>query len=79
MTVSKTTMKKKVHRAFLRNIMGQTYLIYACTGTNHTRNCIGSRWLEARVFKKNLILNDIDIKRSSSRCFQGYNLYTKIT
>ena len=69
MTVSKTTMKKIVHRAFLRNIMGQTYLIYAFTGTNHTRNCISSRWLEARVFKKNLILNDIDIKRSSSRCF----------
>ena len=51
MTVSKTTMKKIVHRAFLRNIMGQTYLIYACTGINHTLNCIGSRWLEARVFK----------------------------
>ena len=56
MTVSKTTMKKIVHRAFLRNIMGQTYLIYAFTGINHTRSCTGSRWLEARVLKKGYLI-----------------------
>ena len=39
--------------------MGQTYPIYACTGTNHTRHLIGSRYvllrLEGRVFKITLL------------------------
>ena len=42
------------HRACLRDMMGQTYSIYARAGTNHARHLIGSRcilrWLEATVF-----------------------------
>ena len=32
----KNTIKKINHRACLRDMMDQTYLIYTCTGTNHT-------------------------------------------
>ena len=49
------------HRACLRHMMGQTYTIYACSGTNHARHFIGSRYillqLEARVFKVTLEKN----------------------
>ena len=86
------------HRACLRDMMGQTYSIYACVGTNLARHLIGSRcilrWLEATVFmvtvenligrmsrvyhrnnlmyslwKNPALLNNIDSKRFSSRCF----------
>ena len=36
-TVSKNTIKMIGHHAHLRELMGQSYSIYACTGTNHTR------------------------------------------
>ena len=35
MSVSKNTIKKIGHCACLGDIKGQTYPIYACTGTNH--------------------------------------------
>ena len=34
MSVSKTTVKKIGHRACLGDVVGETYPIYACTGTN---------------------------------------------
>lgn len=55
---SKNTIKKIRHPACLRDILGQTYPIYACTSTNHVRHFIGSQYillqLEARVFKETL-------------------------
>ena len=39
--VMRTTIKKISHRA-LRDIMGQSYPIDACTDTNHARYFIGS-------------------------------------
>ena len=54
MFVWKNTIKKIGHRAYFGDLIGQTYPIYACTGTNHACNFIGSRYillrLEARVF-----------------------------
>ena len=44
MSVSKNTVKKTGHRAYLGDIMDQTYPIYACTGTNHACHFIGSRY-----------------------------------
>ena len=35
--------KKIGYRACLRDIMGQTYPIYACIGTNHARHFIASK------------------------------------
>ena len=59
MFVPKNTIKKIYHRACLGDLMGQTYPIYACTATNHTRHFIGSRYvllrLEGRVFKITLL------------------------
>lgn len=58
MSVSKSTIKKICHRAFLGDIMGQTGPIYACTGNNHTPHFIGSQYkllqLEASVLKATL-------------------------
>ena len=34
MSVSKTMVKKIGHRACLGDVVGETYPIYACTGTN---------------------------------------------
>ena len=36
-TVSKNTIKMIGHHARLRDVMGQSYLIYACNRTNHAR------------------------------------------
>ena len=33
--------KKIGHCVCLRDIMGQTYPVYACNGTNHARHVIG--------------------------------------
>ena len=55
---SKNTIKKIGHRACLGDIKGQTYPIYASTGTYHARYFISSRYillqLETRVFKVKL-------------------------
>ena len=48
-------MKKKGHHARKKDIMGQSYLIYACSGTNHARYFIGPHYilreLEAKLIK----------------------------
>ena len=58
MSVLKNTIKKIGNCVFFGDVTGQTCFIYACTGTNHTRHFIGSRYillqLEARVFKATL-------------------------
>ena len=36
-TVSKNTIKMKGHHSRLRDVMGQSYLICACTHANHAR------------------------------------------
>ena len=38
----KNTIKKIGHRACLKDVVGQTYPIYACTGANHARAFISS-------------------------------------
>ena len=43
--VLKTTVKKICHRACLRDIMGQSYPIDACTNTNHAHYFIGSGYV----------------------------------
>ena len=41
MSVLKNAIKKKIgHRACLGYMIGQTYPIYACAGTNHVRHFI---------------------------------------
>ena len=37
----KNCNKKIGHHACLRDMMGQTYPVYACNGTNHARHVIG--------------------------------------
>ena len=41
----KTQWKTISHHASLREMMGQTYLIYACTGSNHASYSIGSLYI----------------------------------
>ena len=51
MSVSKNEIKKG---ACLRDMMGQTYLICACSDTNHPLHFIGSQYvlqLKTMVFK----------------------------
>ena len=43
--VLRTTIKKISHRACLRDRMGQSYPIDACTDTNHARFFIGSGYM----------------------------------
>ena len=54
MSVLKNTIKKIGHLACLGYMMGQTYPIYACAGTNHARHFIDSQYIlrkvKARVF-----------------------------
>ena len=63
MFVLKNTIKEIGHLASLSDMMGQTYPIYACAGTNYARFFIPSqcilRWLEARDFKVTLETNMI--------------------
>ena len=56
--------------------MGQTYLVYACTGTNYARHFIASRYiflqLEAMDFKVTLETNSIESLESMGQfdmCF----------
>ena len=44
-SVAKNTIKKIGHRACLKDVVGQTYPIYACTGGNHARAFISSRYI----------------------------------
>ena len=56
--VSKNTTTKIGHRSCLNDMMGQTYPICVCTGTNHARHSITLRYilryLKARAFKAKL-------------------------
>ena len=58
MSVSKNTLKKVDHHAFLRDTRGQIYPIYACTDTYHAHHFTSSQYillqLEARDFKLTL-------------------------
>ena len=45
MTVSTKTIKKMVHYACLRDMMGITYSINADTGTNHKHYFIDTRYI----------------------------------
>ena len=55
MSVSKNAIRKVGHCACLGDLMGQTYPVYACTGTNQLLHYISSRYillrLEARFLK----------------------------
>lgn len=55
MPVSKNIARSIDNHVDLRDMLNQTYPIYACTGANHARYFITFRymlrWLEARVFE----------------------------
>ena len=59
MSVSKNAIRKVGHCACLGDLMGQTYPVYACTGTNQVLHFISSQYillrLEARVLKVALV------------------------